>query len=459
MNPQLVEGLNAIDLFAGPGGWDVAARELGIDPLGIEIDNAACATREAAGLRTVQASVAELDPHEFPCELLIASPPCPTFSTAGKGAGIEDMALVYEAAECAARGKPIPELPWKDERSALVVEPLRWAIALEPRFLAWEQVPPVLPFWEHCAEILRRKGWNVWTGKVEAERYGVPQTRERAILMADREAPVHPPRPTHQRYVKGEPQRNEVTLEGEVLPWVSMAEALGWSESASIETGNFTAIARDSDGGRSKAGSVPYERTASAPAPVLTGNADSWRLRNGNQDNATERDAEEPASTIAFGHNAARVEWVYDRRQQNADGSPVPPRPATDPAPTLSANGLAKSTHQWVAQRPATAVCGDPRISPPGYRGRRDDYDADGNLAPGKRSGDNAIRVTLEEALILQSFPPDYPVQGNKSQRFLQVGNAVPPLLAHAILSALLAQTLNPERGSRMKTDQKESVQ
>lgn len=32
----------AVDLFAGPGGWDVAAHWLGVDPLGIEWDDAAC---------------------------------------------------------------------------------------------------------------------------------------------------------------------------------------------------------------------------------------------------------------------------------------------------------------------------------------------------------------------------------------------------------------------------------
>jgi DNA (cytosine-5)-methyltransferase 1 len=77
----------AVDLFAGPGGWDVAARELGLDPLGIEWDDAACATRKAAGLRTLQADVAALDPSDFvPVASVIGSPPCPTFSTAGNGA-------------------------------------------------------------------------------------------------------------------------------------------------------------------------------------------------------------------------------------------------------------------------------------------------------------------------------------------------------------------------------------
>lgn len=563
--------INAIDLFAGPGGWDYACGALGFDPLGIEWDDAACATRRAAGLRTLQANVADLDPRETlveyihalrlaswqtavdeghgdpdspperlgapECELLIASPPCPTFSSAGKGDGIADMPLVYEAAIAAGRGKPVPELPWRDERSALVVEPLRWAVLLEPRFLAWEQVPPVLPFWEHCAEILRHKGWNVWTGVMEAERYGVPQTRERAILMADREAPVHPPRPTHQRYVKGEPQRHEVTLEGEVLPWVSMAEALGWVGSLWTNSDNNTddrTYERDSaepapslthrvtrwqkrvlEATQRNGATGEYgERGENEPAFTVATNADRWKFRsdaqdndaqdnatvrdaeepaptikggncsgervwfrNGNQENSAKRDLDEPAPTIHFGARSNKVDWLYDRRQgvtdENGDRTMVRPIPATEPAPTISAQGLAKGRdvwtrerpaptivttrrskdgilvgrqlpegdgenvggHGWTRERPSTAVCGDSRITAHG-RADRDPGYKPGDTPPSNKEG--AIRVTLEEAAVLQSFPPDYPFQGTKSKRFEQVGNAVPPLPAHAILSALV---------------------
>lgn len=397
MSTQLHGAGEALDLFAGPGGWDLAASTLGIEPLGIEWDEAACQTRAAAGLRTKQADVAELDPSDFaPCYLLIASPPCPTFSRAGKGDGIADMPLVYEAATAAARGKPVPPLPWRDDRSALVVEPLRWAVLLEPRFLAWEQVPDVLPFWQYCAALLRSKGWNVWTGVMEAERYGVPQTRKRAILMADREQPVHPARPTHQRYVKEEPQRHETTLdEGEVLPWVSMGEALAKG------VGVLEHTQRNGSTGEY------CKRAEDEPAFTLTTNSDRWIWHRPAPTIVTTRRSDKG---IIVGRQLPEGEgrnvggWGWNPRQ---NGGTV--CDCREPAPTVLAEGLAKGVPVW-----------------------------DDDLGACPKAGPNAVRIGLEEAAVLQSFPPDYPFQGTKSKRFEQVGNAVPPLLARAILSALL---------------------
>ncbi len=47
--------------------------------------------------------------------------------------------------------------------------------------------------------------------------------------------------------------------------------------------------------------------------------------------------------------------------------------------------------------------------------------------------------------LTLQSFPPDYPVQGTKTAQFRQVGDAVPPLLAAHILAAATGRALDLE--------------
>lgn len=144
----------------------------------------------------------------------------------------------------------------------------------------------------------------------------------------------------------------------------------------------------------------------------------------------------EPAPTIT---SKARTDvWVVDRRTNSkaAGGgmTPTVPVPMDRPAPTLTG----KSGHQWCFLRPATPARGtQPGVAADG-RGRPEDYDEDGTYT-GKRSMDDAVKLTTEEALILQSFPPDYPVQGTKTKQFEQIGNAIPPGLAAAILRAVAA--------------------
>jgi DNA (cytosine-5)-methyltransferase 1 len=379
-----VTDFDAIDVFAGPGGWDVAADLLGLRVLGVEIDDAACATREAAGHATLRADVALLDPRDHQARGLIGSPPCPTFSAAGNGAGRALTAILVGCANALADGrdtraetraealrillarkrppKTTPE-KWQArcERDAamsvLVVEPLRWALANRPEWIALEQVPPVLGLWRAFAAILEREGYRCWAGILEAERYGVPQTRERAFLLARSDGQPHPPAPTHQRYVPGEAQRRDVTLEGEIRPWVSMAEALGWHDADRMRS-NYN------DGSTGERG----EREGDEPAFVVTGKFDrNFRLRANAQANAAERDAADPAQSGS---------------QQ-----------------------------------------------------------------------EGAIRVTVQEAAILQGFPPDYPWRGSRTAQFQQIGNAVPPPLALAVLAALLGVDVEPIAGGESGAD------
>ena len=104
------------------------------------------------------------------------------------------------------------------------------------------------------------------------------------------------------------------------------------------------------------------------------------------------------------------------------------------PAPTVTT----KSGGQWQFTRPATTVLGDSRLWPPGHKVNADDRrrlgEEEANERYGDRAGTEAIRLEIGDALRLQSFPADYPVRGTKTRQFEQIGNAIPPLLAEAVL-------------------------
>ncbi|WP_280246418.1 MULTISPECIES: DNA cytosine methyltransferase [Nocardia] len=227
--------MTVLDLFAGPGGWDTGLRAAGYTGplLGIEIDAAACDTARAAGHDRLQADVAALDPDQFrPVVGIIASPPCQGFAAGGKGRGRVDAEYLLAGLDTVhtvdgLRGV-IEDLreTMTDARSLLALEPLRWVLTLTPAWSTWEQVPSVLPIWERCAVVLRRRGYTVETAALHAEQFGVPQTRRRAVLVAHRSdmPPAAMPAPTHSRYHARTPDRRDPDLR----PWVSMADAIGW---------------------------------------------------------------------------------------------------------------------------------------------------------------------------------------------------------------------------------------
>lgn len=415
--------MRGIDLFSGARGWEARAHTtLGVDLLGIEHWEPAVLTSKAAGLRVLHADVAALDPLDFADEIgeggvLVGSPPCQSRSNAGKQLGALDVQHVARCMQDLAEGRDTRaehKAACADERSILTVEPLRWAVALLPRVVLLEQVPPVLPDWKLVGALLERFGYSWWAGILEAERYGVPQTRERAVLIARRDGvAAHPPEPTHHRFVANEPRPNEVTgLFGSLRPWVSMAEALGWSLS---ERPSVTVVGHSDSGGRHgiDGGSGARKTLADAQA------RGEWvRLRMTTMPNSAERETSEPTH--------------YDRRQGSTRPSGqrdmVRPIPVQEPAPTIGADGLWKGRDVWTHERPATTVNADPRISKPGHHDENES---------GSQQKD-AVRVTPEQAACLQSFPKAWPFQGSRTAVFTQVGNSVPPLLGLHLFREIL---------------------
>lgn len=302
-----------IQPFAGPGGWDVGLRLAGYRgaAAGIDWDADACATAVAAGHVRIRADVAGFDPSVFAGLVTgeIMSPPCPPYSISGSGGGKLDRAAVEARIDAFAAGEKPADVEWHDPRSHLTAEPMRWAVALRPLWIACEQVPGALPLWQHIGGHLAQLGYSIATGVLSAEEFGVPQTRRRAVLVARRDGvPASLPAPTHQRYG---------ALPSGLPWWVSMHEAIGWG--------------------------------------------------------LTDR----PAWTVTGGGTRTGGAEVF---------------------------GNAKCRARLGGRRP-----------------------------------------TVAEAAALQSFPAGYPFAGREGSRYQQVGDAVPPLLAAAILRPLLAATTSIE--------------
>jgi DNA (cytosine-5)-methyltransferase 1 len=196
--------LTAIDLFAGAGGFSLAAHQQGFNILAaVEFDNKAAATycfnlKDELGAETqvFNQDINDVDVHALmkyqgikqgELDLLLGGPPCQGFSTHRiKGSG-ED-----------------------DPRNQLLLRYFDFVAALLPKAFLVENVPGLL--WKrhksHLDKFINLA--NKYNYKIigdapliiNAKDYGVPQNRKRAFILAVREdiftsSIIWPPEPTH----------------------------------------------------------------------------------------------------------------------------------------------------------------------------------------------------------------------------------------------------------------------
>lgn len=523
-------GIVALDLFAGTG-WGVACERLGIEEYGVEVMPEAVAVREANGMQTIYHDVwhglvegrglRAGQPADW-YDLLIASPPCQTFSMAGSGAGRRALDEVLAAIDARLYLDPAALVAFgetHDPKTALVLAPLAHIARDVPQYVVLEQVPPVLPVWERYADEMRRWGYSVWTGNLQAEQYGVPQTRRRAILIARADGKeAKAPTPTHSRYHSRDPKK----LDEGVKPWVSMAEALGWGgmrfagagaaaertagqiprhddQPAHTITGKNTHVwvGNQVPGGREKG---DYQkRDGDLPAPTVTAASRSAKVLRSPQSvegkGRAEREEDQPSVTVTGNFDRARVmrsnysaggEGTAEERGRTMRPDTEPALtmtskgaqwqegedPLVRPAPTVTGGGAATGgaevfgrhgraiiekmrervndqtgteyDPEWPEKRPGLTIATRDLVPHPGHNQSRFDN--------ATKSRNDGVRVTVEEAAALQSYPADFvwdaeftdPKTGRrkavtKTNKFLQIGNAVPPGLAEAILREVLS--------------------
>lgn len=217
----------ALDLFAGAGGTGRGFMEAGFRIVGaVEMERSAARTYRAnIDCPVEEADIRRLDPAAFRerlglqrCQLdvLIGCPPCQGFSRMrnGKGAG--------------------------DKRNDLLLHYLKFLEEFQPAYAFFENVRGLVAgehgrvFHRALKQGLAELGYAITERCVDAADYGVPQHRERLILVAGRGGRVPPfPVATH-----GHPQCDSVT-HGFRAPWTTVRDAIGGlptPEAAAVES-------------------------------------------------------------------------------------------------------------------------------------------------------------------------------------------------------------------------------
>ena len=163
--------ISVASLFAGAGGLDLGFSKAGFNvPWANEFDKDIWASYEKNFPETTldRRSITKVEPENIPhVQGFIGGPPCQSWSEAGAARGIED------------------------QRGQLFWEYLRLIEAKRPHFFLAENVSGIL-FNRHnnaFQEILQsfaKLGYNVSYGLLNANNYGVPQDRERVIIVGFR---------------------------------------------------------------------------------------------------------------------------------------------------------------------------------------------------------------------------------------------------------------------------------
>ncbi|WP_329399204.1 DNA (cytosine-5-)-methyltransferase [Streptomyces melanogenes] len=169
----------SVEICAGAGGQAVGLHHAGFKHVAlIEIDKDACSTLEAntsedaewAGCKVIQADLRAFDPKELGLEpgeldLLAGGVPCPPFSAAGKQLGRDDERDLFPT---------MLDLVEHLDPKAVMIENVRGLV--DQKFAGYR---------DDIIKRLESMGYEQCYWEVlEAKKYGVPQLRPRAILVA-----------------------------------------------------------------------------------------------------------------------------------------------------------------------------------------------------------------------------------------------------------------------------------
>lgn len=379
----------AIDLFAGAGGLSEGFVRAGFKVLGaVEQDEIAARTYRlnhpgvpddrviVSDIRTLPESTVKRLAGRRGLDVLAGSPPCQGFSSAG----------------FRSKRTKTGYRPDEDERNYLYEWMVEIALRLRPRIFLMENVPGMhsakreeLSFLEAAAKMLKdRGGYRTEIWRLNASAFGVPQDRIRCFLVASR-LRIMPARPVEEYQDKRRPD-----LDLDALPPVTLSEAI------------FDLPKREAGSG------VPVE------AWPTESSADPRARRYLTKFGILRKSSVLYEHTVRY-HNPRDLE-LYALL-----------RPGEDSIHILEQHGRAD------LMRYRKDVFDDK------YARLRGDRPSKTIVAHLAKDGNGYVHpaqvrsLSLREGARIQSFHDGFVFCGSPSDQWVQLGNAVPPVLAEAI--------------------------
>lgn len=384
-----------IDLFCGAGGFSKGLEMAGFECIGgIELKEVISKTHQLnhKHSKTIFGDIREVPPEKFAeiigtnhVDVIIGGPPCPTFSSIG------------DAKIRSVTGKPTSE----DPRNQLFLEYLKYVDYFRPDIFVIENVPNFITkykgaIFNTAVEIIESIGKDDegnGEGIYEVEKpvqvvnavyYGVPQTRRRMMLVAHKKNGVKfsYPEPTHYYDQTDEESKK-------LKPCTTVQDAIG-------DLPEITDNWRISEMPYSKnKGLTEFQKIMRASGNGKTVKNNICRMSND------------------------RAKRVFPHMAQGSKYMDLPPE--IRQILPFREDIFHDRLKRMVLKEPSWTVIA--HIGMDGYM----------YIHPTENR-----TLSVREAARIQSFPDDFEFVGNQQETYVQVGNAVPPLLGKAIGESIM---------------------
>jgi DNA (cytosine-5)-methyltransferase 1 len=283
-----------------------------------------------------------------------------------------------------------------DPRGKLFQEYYRVLKEFKPKMFLFENVKGILSIQnglllKNIISLFESLGYRVTYKILNAAEFGAPQVRERVIIIGSKlETDFEYPKPTHH-----DPLENTGLWEGDLKPFLTLEEAISDLPFIKTDEEGFEYASEPQNDFQKLMRRNAPKRIMDHSSPK--NNKNLVRLMELLPDGGTPEDLPESLRpTSGFKNTYCRLWWKR-------------------PAPTITRN----------LSTPSSSRCIHPKTPRP---------------------------LTTREGARIQCFPDNYQFFGSRSERNLQIGNAVPTFLSSALAQSIVQNFLSEEeKGKKVK--------